>query len=178
MSDESEQLRRSWISNAPAWCDAVREKRIESRRVVTDAAIVAAVLEGNPRRVLDVGCGEGWLARSLAERGIEVTGVDASTPLIDAARTLGGATFLAMSYQQIAANPSAIGTAFNTIVANFSILDDDAEELLRALRSVLADSGRLIIQTAHPLLADGAYVDGWRTETFDAFPGEWPESMP
>ena|SRR5688500_1656366 len=178
MSKETDQLSRSWIANAPAWCDAVREMRIESRRVVTDAAIVAAVLHGSPRRVLDVGCGEGWLARSLAEGGIDVTGVDASTPLIDAARTLGGATFLAMSYQQIAADPSSLGSGFDTIVANFSILDDDAEELLRALRSMLSDSGRLIIQTAHPLLAEGAYVDGWRTETFDAFPGEWPESMP
>ena len=177
---ESEQLRRSWVANAPAWRDAVREQRIESRRLVTDAAIVEAILEGNPRRVLDLGCGEGWLARALAAHGVEVTGVDASAPLIEAARELGGGTFIAMTSEEIATDPSPVGTGFDAIAANFALLDDRAEELLGALRSALAANGRLIVQTVHPLFAgpDGEYADGWRTETFAAFPGEWPEAMP
>lgn len=180
MPVEREQLLRSWVANAPAWCEAVREQRIESRRVVTDAAIVEAILQGNPRRVLDVGCGEGWLARTLAARGIEVTGVDASAPLIEAARALGGGTFLPMTYEEIAADPSPLGMGFDAIAANFALLDDRAEELLGALRSALSENGRLIVQTVHPLFAgaDGEYADGWRTETFAAFPGEWPEAMP
>jgi hypothetical protein len=44
---------------------------------------------------------------------------------------------------------------------------------------VLAPGGRLTVQTVHPLFAgDGACADGWRTETFDAMPGKWAESMP
>ena len=178
MSSESIQLRRSWVANSSAWCDAVRKQRIESRRLVTDAAIVSAILEQHPRRVLDVGCGEGWLARALSAQGIAVTGIDGSGPLIEAAQALGGGTFLAMSYEEV--DPSLLGSAFDTIVANFSILDDRAEELARALLPVLARDGRLIVQSVHPLFAggDGAYADGWRTETFDAIPGEWTESMP
>jgi 2-polyprenyl-3-methyl-5-hydroxy-6-metoxy-1,4-benzoquinol methylase len=178
--DETDRLRRSWIANAPAWRDAVRNRQIESRRLVTDAAVVEAVLEESPCRVLDLGCGEGWLARALTAHGIDVTGVDASGPLIEAAHTLGGGVFLAMSYQEIIDHPSLLGSGFDTIIANFSILDDGAEGLLSALRSVLMGNGRLIIQTAHPFFgrADDAYLDGWRTETFDAFPGEWPEAMP
>jgi hypothetical protein len=38
--------------------------------------------------------------------------------------------------------------------------------------------GTLIVQTVHPALVDPPYEDGWRTETFAAFPGEWPEAMP
>ena len=109
MSGESDQLRRSWIANASAWSVAVREHRIESRRTVTDAAIVAAVLAQNPRRVLDVGCGEGWLARALSAHGIDVTGIDASAPLIEAARALGGGEFLEVSYEALIANPSLMG---------------------------------------------------------------------
>ncbi len=179
MSSESIQLRRSWVANSSAWCEAVRKQRIESRRLVTDAAIVSAILEQNPRRVLDVGCGEGWLARALSEHGIDVTGIDGSVPLIEAAQALGGGTFLAVSYEEVAADPSLLGSAFDTIVANFSILDDRAEELARALLPVLVRHGRLIVQSVHPLFAgDGAYADGWRTETFNAIPGEWTESMP
>lgn len=176
--NETERLRRSWIANAPAWCDAVRNQRIESRREVTDAAIVDAVLQRKPRRVLDLGCGEGWLARALHAHGIEVTGVDASVPLIEAANASGGGTFIAAGYDEIIANPSLAGTSFDVFVANFALLDDRTEELLRALHAAL--SGYLIVQTVHPLAAvgDGPYEDGWRTETFTAFPGNWPESMP
>ena len=38
------------------------------------------------RRVLDAGCGEGYLARALTTGGAEVTGIDLSTRLIELAR--------------------------------------------------------------------------------------------
>ena len=50
---------RSWERNAAAWTEAVRERRIASRRAGTDAAIVGAVLDASPASVIDVGCGEG-----------------------------------------------------------------------------------------------------------------------
>ncbi|HEX6099030.1 MAG TPA: class I SAM-dependent methyltransferase [Thermoanaerobaculia bacterium] len=172
---EQERLRRSWVANASSWCDAVRKQQIESRRVVTDAAIVEAVLEAHPRSVLDLGCGEGWLARALASHGIEVTGVDASAPLIEAANALGGARFLALGYEELGA---LAGSSFDAVAANFSLLEEDVHAVLVALSALLAPDGRLIVQTVHPAFAGGAYVDGWRTETFAAFEGEWPEAMP
>lgn len=177
---EAEELRHSWIANAPAWCDAVRKGRIESRRLVTDEAIVAAVLEQSPRSVLDLGCGEGWLARVLASHGIAVTGVDASRPLIEAAQEIGGGRFLAATYEEIVANPSLLESTFDVIVANFSLLHDDVEALLSALAAALSAGGTFIVQTVHPPFAcgSGAYADGWRTETFDSIPGQWREPMP
>jgi len=158
---ERDQLRRSWLANAAAWTDAVREQRIESRRLVTDKAIIEAVLDRQPRTVLDLGCGEGWLARALASHGIEVTGIDASEPLIEAARERGGAMFLAGDYDDMQGR-------FDVTVANFSLLDERIPKV----------DGTLIVQTVHPAFAGGDYQDGWRTETFAAFEGHWPESMP
>ena len=43
----------------------MRERRIESRRLVTDAAIVQAILALAPKRVLDMQCGEGWFFPTL-----------------------------------------------------------------------------------------------------------------
>ncbi|MEA2569665.1 MAG: hypothetical protein QOI24_1666 [Acidobacteriota bacterium] len=65
---EKERLQRSWVANAAAWSDAVRQGKIGSRRVATDAAIIDAVTSLNPQRVLDLGCGEGWLTRELCSR--------------------------------------------------------------------------------------------------------------
>jgi protein-L-isoaspartate O-methyltransferase len=52
-------LEQSWTVNASGWVQAVREAKIESRRVATDAAILEVIQARKPHRVLDVGCGEG-----------------------------------------------------------------------------------------------------------------------
>lgn len=180
MSDEHERLRHSWIANAGAWEEVVRGDLIESRRTVTNAAIVDTILERPQGTVLDLGCGEGWLSRVLANRGLRVLGVDASAPLIESAANLGGATFRVIDYDDIINDASILGDSFDSIVANFSLLDDRVGPLLRALHAVLARDGRLIVQTVHPMIArgDGPYVDGWRTETFRDMPGQWREPMP
>lgn len=58
----------SWGKNAEPWTRAVREKQIDSRRQVTDQAIVEAVLSRSPKSLLDIGCGEGWLAGRILGR--------------------------------------------------------------------------------------------------------------
>jgi 2-polyprenyl-3-methyl-5-hydroxy-6-metoxy-1,4-benzoquinol methylase len=171
---------RSWDTNADAWTDAVRERRIASRRAGTDAAILAAVLRGKPASVLDVGCGEGWLARGLAPEGCRVVGIDASQALITAATLLGAGTFAAMTYAEIGAHAAALGAPFDVAVCNFSLLEAELAPQLAALRGVLEANGRLVIQTVHPWVANGseAYVDGWREETFASFGAGFAAPMP
>ena len=92
-----------WHKNARPWTKAVRSGRIESRRLVTDQAMVDAVVSRAPRSVLDLGCGESWLTRELAGRGIHVQGFDVVPTLIQAARRSGGGNFQVASYEDIAA---------------------------------------------------------------------------
>jgi len=55
------------------------------------------------RRVLDVGCGGGLLAEALAGDGAEVTGIDASTGALAAARAHAAAGGLRIAYEQATA---------------------------------------------------------------------------
>jgi 2-polyprenyl-3-methyl-5-hydroxy-6-metoxy-1,4-benzoquinol methylase len=180
LSAAMDDLQRSWDANARAWCEAVREGKIESRRVATDAAIVDAVMSVDPERVLDLGCGEGWLARQLAARGIAVTGVDASAELIRAANELGGGSFHALPYERLAAAEELLKPPFDVAVANFAILHEDIRPLLTDVARMLAVTGSLIIQTLHPAFASGdePYADGWRTETFAGIEAPWGAPMP
>ena len=179
-ADPCARMLRSWERNASAWTDAVREKRIASRRGGTDAAIVDAVLRCNPSSVLDVGCGEGWLARALAAHECRVVGIDASEALIASARSLGGGQFEAMQYNDVADRADALGAPFDVVVCNFSLLEEDLAPVFGAIARVLGVRGRLIVQTVHPWVArgEGAYVDGWRIETFATFGADFVEPMP
>ena len=179
MSDPSRQLIDSWRANAPAWASAVRSGSIASRRLATDAAILRAVRERSPARVLDAGCGEGWLVRALAADGIQVTGMDASAPLIELARAEGGGEFILCSYAEAIEQPDRVGGPYDVVVLNFALFEESPAPLLGALGTRLLPGGVLLIQTIHPWsdAGRGRYVDGWRTETFSGMDG-FVESMP
>ena len=165
--DPESAILETWTRNAAPWTEAVRNRRIESRRLVTDAAVIAAVQAGSPRLVLDVGCGEGWLARSLSLHGIRVIGIDAVAELIERARTAGGGEFRVLSYGELARGLPSV--AADRVVCNFSLLGcESVDALLPALAGQLAPQGRLIVQTLHPVMAgpELPYRDGWR-------PGSW-----
>ena len=178
MSAPESTLLDSWHHNAQAWIDAIRSGTIESRLKVTDQAILLAVLGRQPERVLDLGCGEGWLLRALADRNIEAIGVDGDATLVEAARAAGAAPVHLASYEQLAETQVDIGRDYNLICANFALLHQDIIPLLAAMNSLLAPGGALVIQTLHPwTAAAGDYQDGWREETFSTFKGQW-QPMP
>ena len=170
----------SWDANADAWTTVVREGKIPSRAAATDAAIVAAISRYEPGRLLDVGCGEGWLARAAAALDFDVVGVDGSTRLIELAQAAGGGEFRVATYADLARNAGAIGGTYSVIVLNFALLEEDVVPMLAALAKHLSGDGILLVQTVHPwtTCGDAPYVDGWRMETFDAFGGSFPSPMP
>lgn len=178
MSDPETGLLQSWHHNARSWIEAIRNGTIESRLQVTDRAILLAVQGRQPERVLDLGCGEGWLLRALAERGIDAVGVDGDATLVEAARTAGSSPVHLASYEELVDAKVDIGRDYDLICANFALLQQDIIPLLAAMNALLAPGGALVIQTLHPwTAAAGDYQDGWREETFDSFKGQW-QPMP
>jgi len=179
MSHEA-RIKQSWLDNAAAWTTAVREGQIASRRAGTDAAIMDTVLARRPARLLDAGCGEGWLARAIARHGVEVTAIDGSSHLIETAREAGAAHYLHMSYDEFIANPATAGRLFDAVVFNFSLFTENIVPVLVAARRVLVKQGTLLIQTVHPFsdAMEEDYVDGWREEDFSGLPGEFRTPMP
>lgn len=161
VDDKEQAIVDAWHGNAVPWTRAVREQAIESRKLVTDDAIVRAVLAQAPHRVLDVGCGEGWLAHRLSMAGLQVTGVDAVPELLAAARVQGG-DFRELSYADLAAG--ALSERFDAVICNFSLLGKaSVDDVLKAVPAMLQPGGVLLIQTLHPLADNnGPYLDGWR----------------
>jgi 2-polyprenyl-3-methyl-5-hydroxy-6-metoxy-1,4-benzoquinol methylase len=169
----------SWRKNASPWTDAVRANQIESRTLVTNRAVVEALLSRAPRTVLDIGCGEGWLVRSLAEHGVRATGVDVVPELIEQATHAGGGEFLVASYEQIAAG--ALDIKVDIVVANFSLIGKESVEgVVRRAPQLLTDGGALVIQTLHPVVAGAGlpYEDGWRNGSWTGFSDDFSDPAP
>lgn len=175
------RIRATWDANATAWTDAVRGGRIESRRVATDAAIVAACERQPHGPLLDVGCGEGWLLAALADRGRrDLHGCDTSTALVAAVPVRDGVTAETCGYDALVDDASRCAGPWRTIVCNFALLDADLVPVLRALRARLAPDGALLVQTVHPwaALGDARYASAWREERWQAFGDAFAEPMP
>ena len=177
--DNDSKIIDSWFKNANPWIVAIEERQIESRNLVTDRSIVDAVIRRGGQTVLDLGCGEGWLTRELVDRGLNVLGSDIIPALIDRARTRGLGNFELASYADIAAGK--LGTKFDIVVANFSLIGDKSvESLFRSMPSLLNDGGAFIVQTLHPTIVCGdlPYVDGWRASSWDGFSDEFVDPAP
>ncbi|WP_323847045.1 class I SAM-dependent methyltransferase [Microbulbifer magnicolonia] len=184
MSDSEfsdKKILQSWHSNAAPWIRAIDGATIASRKLVTDGAIVAAALDQRPLSALDVGCGEGWLARALAANGIDVWGVDAVPALIEAAQRRAGPRehYRQLSYEALSAG--ALQVRFDLLVCNFSLLGrESVKGLFGATRKLLNPGGHLLVQTLHPLAAcgDAAYRDGWRPGSWQGFSEDFTDPAP
>lgn len=181
LSDE--KILAAWHTNATPWTAAVRERSITTRQLVTDGAIIKAVLSVAPQSVLDVGCGEGWLTRALAGEGISVTAVDAVAELVELARQADAhnalTSYRVMSYEQIAAGDLALRV--DAVVCNFALLGKDSVEgLFGAMGSLLQPEGHLLVQTLHPRMAcgDAPYEDGWREGSWLGFSADFRDPAP
>lgn len=180
--DPSGRLARSWDRNAAAWTRAVREETIPSRRAGTDAAVVDAVARCAPRRLLDVGCGEGWLIRRVSQRlACDCVGIDGCAALVAAAQEQDpSGTYRVMPYEDLADRSGVLGEPFDVVVFNFALLDEAVPAVLAAVVPLLSATGAVIIQTLHPCFAvgEGPYRDGWRCEAFASMAGEDWAPMP
>jgi SAM-dependent methyltransferase len=107
------------------------------------------------RRTLDLGCGEGRVARDLRQRGHQMIALDSSTTLIGYARREDPAGGYLLA--DAAALPFADAT-FDIVVAYNSLMDvQDMPAAVAEAARVLQPGGRLCISVTHPLSDAGSF---------------------
>jgi SAM-dependent methyltransferase len=120
--------------------------------------LVAWHLRG-ARRVLDIGCGEGQVARRIASAGAEVVGVDPTSSQVGAARDRSGGPTYGRARAEALPCRSA---SFDAVVLCLAIEHVEAfETALAEVSRVLQPGGRFVLVLSHPLLqAPGsAWID-------------------
>lgn len=174
-----QQIVDSWKKNVQPWISAICENEIASRVLVTNAAIVEAVVTQAPHSVLDVGCGEGWLARKLESSGIRTLGIDSVPEFIGYAFQEGGGRFRTLPYEEL--SYEVLKQKFDVMVCNFSLLGyESVHHIFQQARFLLQANGSLIVQTLHPIAGCGkeTYEDGWRKGSWAGFSREFCDPAP
>jgi SAM-dependent methyltransferase len=114
------------------------------------------LLPPGPARTLEIGCGEGRVARDLADRGYAVTGLDIAPSLVAAAADADPRPEFVVG--DAAALPFADG-AFDLVVSYNSLIDvDDMRATVAGAGRVLRSGGHLCVCVPHPFSEAGEFV--------------------
>ena len=121
------------------------------------------------RRVLDVGCGPGRHAHALAERGVDVVGVDLSTEFVALAKSSApaGAAFVRGDARHLPVAP-AFDAVISLCQGGFGLLGDDDGVALREMARALAPHGVLAFTAFSSYFAVRYLEEG---DAFDAETG-------
>lgn len=99
--------------------------------------------------LLDIGCGAGLVAEPMRRLGFTVTGIDASTEMIAAARTHAAETNLVIDYRAETADALArTGARFDVVLA-LEVIEHvpDTDAFLATSTQLVAPGGALILST-------------------------------
>ncbi len=97
-------------------------------RTLIDPTFLRVVGEVRGLRVLDLGCGNGYLSRRFARAGAVVTGVDDSAPIIERARAHDTRDLLGIDYRVADAAHLALlkNATFDLVTSNMALMDIEA----------------------------------------------------
>ena len=130
-----------------------------SRRTLLNPAIFRLLGDVDGRKVLDAGCGHGYLSRLLTRRGAEVTGVEPAALPLEHARRREEQEPLGIRYvQRDLSRLGDLGSPFDAVVANMVFLDiPDWEDALANCVRALAPGGLLVYSLHHPCWVPGNF---------------------
>lgn len=148
----------------------------KGRKYLLNPTIFRMLGQLKNQRILDAGCGQGYLSRLMASAGAEVTGVEPATRFIEYARNSERKHPLGISYLQ--RDLSRLGAIdndghFDAVVANMVFLDiADWQAAMSNCFHVLSPSGSMIFSLHHPCWTPNAsenWMDHRRVELTEYF---------
>ncbi len=148
-----ERFREQWESNAQVFSDLIGGEGTPHHREILNPCVERLLGDVKDRKMLDAGCGEGYLARYYAKKGADVTAIDLSQRLIETSEQLTESEGVTIDYRvdNVCYIESVPNAEFDIILSNLVLLNipciDDA---FREFHRVLKVSGILVFSIVHP----------------------------
>jgi len=146
-----------WDKVAEEWNTEAGNTGIWHQRHDIDPVIFELLKNLKNKKIIEIGCGNGYFARLLAKKDIKVTAVDLSANLVAYAIEREKTEPLGIKYfVRDAANLYGIkSNSFDIAVANMSLMDiTDAEKAIKEVSRVLKKNGKFVLSITHPIYCD------------------------
>lgn len=169
MDEESEEdLLRQWAALFRAQGAELGSEGDFGRTHLLNPAFFTLLGDVRGRHILDAGCGEGYLARLLAQRGAFVTGVEFSPQGYRLAVQEEQQTPLGIKYLQADLTHSfGMEDSFDIVVANMVFMDiPDYQAAIRHCIAAVRPGGQFIFSLLHPCFEEPSSV--WPGQRFVA----------
>jgi SAM-dependent methyltransferase len=156
-----DKIDNGWQASANAWIADMGEQGDFGRRYVLDPVMLPRALALQPKKALDVGCGEGRFSRMLQQHGIDVTAIDPTPELLEAARARDPkGLYLDANAEHLPFD----NNTFDLVVSYLTLIDiPDIETAIPEMARVLSPGGSLLIANLNSFntaCADTGWVKG------------------
>lgn len=108
------------------------------------------------RKILDAGCGQGYLSRLIAKRGARVTGLEPTGAMLDYAIEREGRENLGINFVRAdLSDVPQLTEKFETVVSNMVLMDiPDYDRAMANCFDLLEPGGHFIFSLSHPCFED------------------------
>jgi ubiquinone/menaquinone biosynthesis C-methylase UbiE len=146
VDEVTEVIRHHWNWRAATFDRELSQGLHSDRQREAWLELLAGLVGARPQRILDVGCGTGFLALLLAELGHEVTGIDLAPQMIELARQKAAQAKLDVTFRvDNAASLADPDETYDVVVERHVIWTlPDPQAGVREWLRVLRPGGRLV----------------------------------
>jgi SAM-dependent methyltransferase len=165
---DDETIAAQWSAIASNWDARYGEEGDRFRVHLLNPALLGILGDVAGKRILDAGCGNGYLCRMLARRGAKVVGVDLAPGWIEIAQSREPELDIEYYVGSIAHMPFLADGSFEAVVSVCVLTDTrDYEEALQEMYRVLVPGGILAMAIMHPCFASPP-GGGWERHPVDS----------
>lgn len=155
---DDETVRQNWNTNAARWTARYDDDGDQNRRYQSDEPMLAMLGEVKGLKVLDAGCGQGYLCRKLSAAGARMTGVEQSDAFLALARQREADEGRGITYHHgsVADMPFLADGTFDKAVANYVLMDvREYEKAVGEIHRVLKPGGVFVAVISHVCFSSG-----------------------